>query len=334
MKALGLLIAFAVFATGYAATLNDYVKLRSSFGVKQAVGIDTLNAFVGQRVLEVSGRVKGTIRVGDGGTIMLETSDGMPIPIDTPNLPEFLLDQGDSMRFLIRANRPHESARLEAELLGVVPENQIRAWEKKNAPKPTAKPSTTRRASTTPSRSRNTPRPMPGRLSSDPAREWNLSASDATPYYAAYIRKVNSRLSSEKATRIAEGVIGFSLHYGVDARLVMALLMAESNFNPNARSHVGAMGLGQLMPGTARELGVSNAYNTTENLYGTVKLLSRHIQNYSAKTGDDFEALTLALAAYNAGPGAVKRHGGVPPYRETQNYVRKVISYYRQLCGE
>lgn len=93
------------------------------------------------------------------------------------------------------------------------------------------------------------------------------------------------------------------------------------------------MGLGQLMPETARSLGVSNAYDVTQNLYGTIRYISGHIDNYRTKSGDDFDSIVLALAAYNAGPGAVRRHGGVPPYRETQNYVRKVMAIYNQLCG-
>ncbi len=113
----------------------------------------------------------------------------------------------------------------------------------------------------------------------------------------------------------------------------MAMVMVESGFNPSATSRTGAMGLGQLMPGTAAGMGVSHAYDSIENLYGTVRLIRNHIENYQRTTGDGYTSLVLALAAYNAGAGAVSRHGGVPPYRETQNYVRKVISIYRALCG-
>ncbi|MER3465739.1 MAG: hypothetical protein C4340_00490, partial [Armatimonadota bacterium] len=106
-------------------------------------------------------------------------------------------------------------------------------------------------------------------------------------------------------------------------------------FNPSATSYKGAMGLGQLMPGTARGLGVRNAYDTYENLYGTVRLVRGHLDKYASvgPNGQKYADLVLALAAYNAGSGAVKRHGGVPPYRETQNYIRKVIDWYKRLCG-
>ncbi len=154
------------------------------------------------------------------------------------------------------------------------------------------------------------------------------------PIYSDFIRGYNSRISQATADRIAETIIRQSIRFGVDARLVMALVMTESGFNPQAKSHAGARGLGQLMPGTARMLGVSNSYDTEQNLYGTVKLLRQHLDKYGKRTNDDFEALVLSLAAYNAGPGAVSRHGGVPPFRETQNYVRKVTERYRELIGQ
>jgi soluble lytic murein transglycosylase-like protein len=135
--------------------------------------------------------------------------------------------------------------------------------------------------------------------------------------------------------KIAQGVVGFSLRYGVDARLVMAILMTESTFDPNEVSHAGARGLGQLMPDTARELGVRNVHDPAENIYGSVKLMRQHLDRYYRQTrGDGFQALVLSLAAYNAGPGAVRRHGGVPPYRETQRYIQKVQRYYRAFRGD
>jgi soluble lytic murein transglycosylase-like protein len=96
------------------------------------------------------------------------------------------------------------------------------------------------------------------------------------------------------------------------------------------------MGLGQLMPGTASGLGVSNAYDPVQNIAGSVKLIRGHlnkITDNAAWTDTTWHDLSLALASYNAGPGAVRKYGGVPPYRETQNYIKKVISIYKELCG-
>jgi soluble lytic murein transglycosylase-like protein len=80
-------------------------------------------------------------------------------------------------------------------------------------------------------------------------------------------------------------------------------------------------------------MGVGNAFDAHDNLYGTVRLIRGHIDKYQRQQGDDYNSLILALAAYNAGSGAVRRFNGVPPYRETQAYVRKVITTYEQLSG-
>ena len=111
---------------------------------------------------------------------------------------------------------------------------------------------------------------------------------------------------------------------GVDPRLLAAITRAESGFNPNALSGAGAVGLTQLMPGTAAGLGV-NPTDPFANLDGGARYLAGQL--------DSFGRVDLALAAYNAGPGAVRQAGGVPNYPETQAYVRRVLGYYQQLGG-
>jgi soluble lytic murein transglycosylase-like protein len=113
----------------------------------------------------------------------------------------------------------------------------------------------------------------------------------------------------------------------VRPELVRAVIQQESNFNPRARSSKGAMGLMQLMPATAADLGVLNPFNALENIRGGIKYLRRLLNRY-----DDNE--TLALAAYNAGPAAVDRHGSqVPPYRETQEYVKRILGSRQSVAA-
>ncbi len=125
-------------------------------------------------------------------------------------------------------------------------------------------------------------------------------------------------LSLLESTPYGEIISSVSQAHGVDPMLVRALIQVESGYRPKARSPKGAMGLMQLMPSTAREYNVRNAYDPRANIAAGVKHLKALI--------DKFSGVELALAAYNAGPGAVKKFNGIPPYRETRSYVTRILS--------
>lgn len=117
-----------------------------------------------------------------------------------------------------------------------------------------------------------------------------------------------------------------STEFGVDKALVKAVIHAESGYNPNAVSSKGAAGLMQLMPGTAHDLKVADSFNPSDNIRGGVRYLRFLLDTFK---GD----VSLALAAYNAGLGKVAKHGGIPPYQETRNYVSKVLDYQRNYAA-
>ncbi len=170
------------------------------------------------------------------------------------------------------------------------------------------------------------------------AAAMGLSAR-ALPLYSAYyqfIGRRNPRLSASQIGQITYHLLNFADRFSVDPRLVVAMILAESDFDPRSTSRTGAMGLGQLMPETARDLGVNNAYDIVQNLGGSVNYLRSRLDMFSDRTqaggGYTFDQVALAMAAYNAGENAVKKYRGVPPYRETQAYVKRVTTLYQQLC--
>ncbi len=151
------------------------------------------------------------------------------------------------------------------------------------------------------------------------------------PNHAGYRRVWRDPNSSETTPSFSNSyyddlIRSASGRHNVDADLIRAVIKAESDFRSNARSNKGAMGLMQLMPETARLHNVADAYDPNENVEGGVRHLKMLLSRYQ---GD----LELSLAAYNAGSAAVEKHGGVPPFAETKEYVRRVLRYYDSYRG-
>lgn len=146
---------------------------------------------------------------------------------------------------------------------------------------------------------------------------------------------INPKLLKKKITymkirdvkkEIKVAITHFSHFYEMDEHLIMAIVKKESYFNPKARSYKHAKGLMQLMPGTAKEMGVEDVYNPFENLEGGIKYFKLMLSKFN---GDE----RLALAAYNAGPYKVIKYKGIPPYSETINYVKTILEYRKEYTN-
>ena len=154
--------------------------------------------------------------------------------------------------------------------------------------------------------------------------------SDPAPIYARALRAFNPQLRASQSLRLARCVLNEADAQGLDARLLVALIAVESSWHPDAVSPAGAGGLGQLMPGTAREPGV-DASDPQANIHGAAVYLRGLLDRYAAY--DAPTRYTLALAAYNAGAGAVRQYAGVPPYPQTRRYVTAVLRLWGVLAG-
>ena len=312
---LSILLGAAIFAASagiaVASTADDYLKIRSALKAS-AIPIGEIKKNPSERIgiiVELSGTVSGTIRSGGSSSFVLACG-GESLIISAEALPE-CVENGSTVRALVEVGAKSVVSLSDLKL-------RAAAWEwevaKKEQASSAAKPQ--------PSKER-TARPQPASRGGARPSEGMMSIYE--PYRDA-VAKLNPRLTKSEVEEITISILSYSAHYGVDPRLIVAVIIAESNFNVKATSPKGAMGLGQLMPGTARGLGVADAYDPQQNIAGCVKIISGHLKNY----GD----LSLALSAYNAGPGAVRKYRGVPPYRETRNYVAKVTAIYNALCGK
>ena len=179
-------------------------------------------------------------------------------------------------------------------------------------------------------------------------QEKNLNASEAAKTAASKENMSSEKTTSQKAentsvgnvaetkgttgTRNSDGTLTTTLadifrraseKYGVSYDFLTAVAKAESDFNPNCVSSAGAKGIMQIMPAEAKGLGIQDVFDAEQNIMGSAKLLAAHLKKFN---GD----MTLAAAAYNAGSGRVKQYGGVPPFKETQNYVKKIAAYMKE----
>lgn len=161
-----------------------------------------------------------------------------------------------------------------------------------------------------------------------PLPEGPAARPDAVAVWRDYVLQHNPKLTSEQAEAIVRWVLQAAAQHNVNHKLIFAVIKWESWFDPSCVSHAGAIGLMQLMPGTARGLGL-DPWDVQQNIEGGVRYLAEQLAAYADRPNQ--ERVILALASYNAGPNAVKRAGGVPNIYETQRYVRKVSKTFWEL---
>lgn len=313
----GVLLAMAGGSHAASLTADEYLSVRKSLSTSMpqlALLKSNPTGFAG-RIVELTGTVNGIARCGSTASVILNCGGESLLIRGTTEMPSCVAS-GNKVRMLVKIGQGSIAGLSDLEFVEAAYDYDVSVRERQLAPKPA------------PAKPVAKPQPtQPAQLASrgglfDPQtrmREIFL------PYKKA-IARFNPRLKEDQLNTITSSILTFSWNYQVDPRLVVAIILTESNFKPTATSRVGAMGLGQLMPGTARGMGVSNAYDPVQNIEASTRLIHGHLQRY----GD----VGLALSAYNAGPGAVRKYGGVPPYRETRNYIQKVTALYKALCGK
>ncbi len=160
-----------------------------------------------------------------------------------------------------------------------------------------------------------------------PQEKYTLMATIGRPTAVVSCRNMTASKLEKRANTYKDAIEAYSIAYEVDPKLVKAIIATESCFDKKAVSSVGARGLMQLMPATAKELGVKDSFDSNQNIRGGIKYFSQMLTRFNDNT-------ELALAAYNAGPGAVEKYGGIPPYTETKGYVKKVLKRYAKYVAK
>lgn len=326
MKILALLLLLTLTQSASADGLSDYVLLRAKNHARTPASFSELNAARDGATFELAGRVTGTAS-GQAGSMFMMTCPQFAVNVLAEPVPDWFATGEVAARVLVRVEYASHVGSPTLRLITAISEQEIARYEGEQRRIAEQKRAAAAKiASRKAGRQADAPDPI----------EQMVPYKQAFPQYKRYIQTVNPRLTDSDASNITKNLLVFSWKQGVDPRLVVALMLVESRFNPTATSYKGAQGLGQLMPRTAGGMGVTDAYDPKQNIEATVRLVRGHLLKYKdpSKNYVDMQALATAMAAYNAGSGAVRKYGGIPPYKQTQNHVRKVISVYRRLCGQ
>jgi soluble lytic murein transglycosylase-like protein len=344
----------------YQSPTEQYLALRRAHPptprLTPAVIAEEPQKYLGQ-TLELEGRLSGIVRTDDNGALLMLTTDRSgSLTLSMSQVPVWL-QSGTRLRVLAIAaqNVPDEEGAVSVsigvanlQVVCVASASDIVAIESRyqkeiqdrtrrnQSALNAASVQLARTSRSSSSRGSLASRSAALRTPAKPMSGLSPTALAVFQPYRDFIWRHNRRLTAGEADAITSSLLLFSERYDVDPRLVVALIIAESDFNPKTTSHKGAMGLGQLMPDEVKTLGLSNPYDPVQNVAGAIYLLRGRLDRYSggaAQKDLQEKHIMLALASYNAGMGAVKKYGGIPPYRETQNYVRKITKLYKELCA-
>ncbi len=294
------------------------------------------------RTLEAAAPVSGLVTAGEDRTALLSVgTESVVLPLPASLTGASWLASGVRVRVLLRVAPDDPALPSGLRLIAIAPEGDVAAAEQRLAAERAA--ALTRQASLP---SRSLPLRRGGRRvtwvadsmsQGHPAGALSPRALAIYGPYRSLVRRWNRRLSETDVDKITTSILYFSDLNNIDPRLVVATIIAESDFDLYSTSHAGAMGLAQIMPDEAHSLGVTNAYDPIQNIGAAVHLLRGHLDKYGGAPANGgvipFNQIALTMAAYNAGPGAVRKYHGVPPYRETQRYIKRITALYRQMCG-
>ena len=289
------------------------------------------------RTLDLAVTVSGLVTSGGDRTALLSSAgQSLSVPLPASCKGEDWIASGARVCVLLQVAPDDASLPSGVRLLAAAPEGEIVAAEQAQAARQAAFAPTARGI-------RHSKRYAVVSWASDapsaghPAGALPPRALAIYGPYRSLVRRWNRRLSETDVDKITTSILYFSDRNDIDPRLVVATIIAESDFDIHSTSHAGAMGLAQIMPDEAQSLGVTNPYDPIQNIGAAVHILRGHLEKYGgAPAGAGIipvSRILLTMAAYNAGPGAVHKYHGVPPYRETRRYVAKIAALYRQMCG-
>jgi soluble lytic murein transglycosylase-like protein len=333
--------------------VDAYLALRRQAGYDPRLTYKQVAAnpsFYVQRVLELRGRVNGSIRREGGLSFLLTMDKEHALLLDAPEADVPLVSEVNNqmLRVLVRVTESGSSNVVPLHVLALTYDAEVSLRERQaamrqvqaEARRQSARPLNERAEALRASRGyRVRPiSPLPTGPISTLARQYLTPEAQAIyPAYRQFIYRCNPRLTEQELDLITVSILHFSQRHRVDPRLVVAMIIAESDFNPRSTSHKGAMGLGQIMPDEARAHNLTNPYDPVQNVRATVNLLRMKLDLYrepgSSESNPTWNQIIKALAAYNAGAGAVRKYGGVPPYRETQGYIKRILRIYTKLLG-